>query len=212
MQEYTNIRGAIPGTRRYPARVNAVMSTKEKIKGTLVKLLEEFNADNLTVKMLLMEAQISKQTLYNNYYGIHEIVEEVITEYIGTAAARFRANYSWASAIQELLQELMLHKDVLVHLYFSKYRREMLLMIYRSLEPVVKEEVEDTAAIQGVVLSDRDIRFIVTFYMDILIGTAGRFIHRRMTDDPEYLAGRYGAMLTDNLPNSVVKIAELSSR
>ncbi len=51
--------------------------TKEKIKKTLLRLLEDHSADQLTVKMVCSEAGISKQTLYNHYLNLMDALEDV---------------------------------------------------------------------------------------------------------------------------------------
>ena len=46
------------------------MNARGRIKRTIFELLKTTPADQLAVKTLVLEANISKQTLYNNFYGI----------------------------------------------------------------------------------------------------------------------------------------------
>ena len=45
------------------------MNTKEIIKETILDLLDEHSADEITVKLICMESGLSKQTLYNHYHN-----------------------------------------------------------------------------------------------------------------------------------------------
>ena len=44
------------------------MTAKQKIKDTILDLLERYPADEITVKMISLESGYSKQPLYHNYY------------------------------------------------------------------------------------------------------------------------------------------------
>ena len=55
------------------------MTTKERIKTELLKLLDRYSADDLTLKLFCAESGISKQTLYNHYYCLMDAIEAAQT-------------------------------------------------------------------------------------------------------------------------------------
>ena len=62
------------------------MRARDKIKLTIIEFLKENPADQLTIKTLLMEANVSKQSLYNNFYGIQDAVCESVCDLFDEAA------------------------------------------------------------------------------------------------------------------------------
>ena len=161
-------------------------------------MLESQNADDLSVKSVCAEAGISKQTLYNNYYGILGAIEELVSDMMEEATAEYTDNHDWLDGLYAILRMLAERKNVFVHLYYSKYRDDMLKAIYMTLGPIVATGVQDCAAKSESDLNEYCEKIVVGFYMDIFMGVVGRFIHKKMTDDPKNVAEIYKTMLMDH--------------
>ena len=168
-------------------------------------MLESYPADDLSVKSVCAEACISKQTLYNNYYGILGAIEELVSDLMEEATDDYKNNHDWLEGLRSILHMLIERKNVFIHLYYSKYRDDMLKAIYMVLGPIVAHGVQDCAARSESELTDYSQKIVVGFYMDILMGVVGRFIHKRMTDDPDYVAAMYKTMLMDHDTKKVLK-------
>jgi hypothetical protein len=103
---------------------------------------------------------------------------------------------------------LVRNKDVFIHLYYSKYRDDVLKAIYMALGPIVAKGVQDCAAKSDAELTEYSEKIVVGFYMDICMGVFGRFIHKKMVDDPDYVAEVYRTLLLDHDTKKV--LADLS--
>ena len=103
--------------------------TKDRIKATILRLLEQMPADDLSVKMVVSEAKVSKQTLYNNYYGLLGAIEDMIQDLMTEAAEKSAGEDNWAEQIRAIMHMFAERKDVFIHLYFSKYRDDLMNLI-----------------------------------------------------------------------------------
>lgn len=178
---------------------------RDNIKETILRLLDSYNADELSVKVVCAEAGISKQTLYNNYYGILGAVEEAISDLLEEATADYTDNHDWLEGLRVIFEMLVKNKNIFTHLYFSKYREDMLKTIYMVLGPIVAHGVEVCAAKVETELNEYSQKIVVGFYMDICMGIIGRFIHKKMTEDPAYVAEIYKTLLMDHDTKKVLK-------
>lgn len=186
---------------------------RDKIKETLLRLLEKYPADDLSVKTVCSEACISKQTLYNNFYGILGAIEEIVGDLMEEATADYTDNHDWLDGLRAILEMIANRRNVFIHLYYSKYRDDMLKAIYMVLGPIVANGVQDCAARSDSELTEYSEKVVVGFYMDICMGVVGRFIHKKMTDNPVYVAEMYRMMLLDHDTKKVLKdVSELDRR
>ena len=99
-------------------------------------------------------------------------------------------------------------KNLFNHLYNSKYREDLLKIIYINLGPIVAAGVVDCAEKTDSEIDERTEKILTGFYMDICMGVFGRFIHKKMVDDPDYVAEVYRTLLLDHDTKKV--LADLS--
>ena len=183
------------------------MLAKDKIKTTLLRLLETHPADGLTVKMVCMEAQVSKQSLYNNYYGI-VATEDVIEDLISEATRDFCSTENWFTGILSVLRLFSERRSVINHLYNSKYQKDMLKAITRYISPIIEAGILDRANTCGVDISDEDKSIMTGLYTDVLIGLITRYLNNKMSEDPAYLVYIYSTILADSTAEAMAKIKQ----
>ena len=183
--------------------------SKTKMKKTLLRLLREMPADKITVDQFCEEADISRQTLYNNYYGIVAVMEELVSDMMKEAAGEYKSTIDWAAQIKAVMQMFTDNSAAIMHLYNSKYREDFLAVINTHVEPLLRHYVENCAAEQNIELDSFDKRIIVAFFMDIYAGVTRRFIRNNLADDPEYVVSRYAALLRGQATEAVKKFDAL---
>lgn len=184
------------------------MTAKNKIKTTLLRLLETYPADELTVKMICNEAQVSKQSLYNNYYGILAAVEDVIEDLINDAARDCRNTEKWFAGIHSVLQMFAERRNIINHLYNSKYKQDMLNAVSRCISPIIEAGILDQAHTYGVDIDDNDKAVISGLYTDVFIGLITRYLNNRMSQDPAYLVYIYRTILANSTAEAMAKIKQ----
>ena len=180
--------------------------TKAKIKKALYRLLETMPADKLTAQMVAEEAHVSKQSLYNNYYGLLGAIEELVHDLMADAAGEFSGKGSRYPQIKAIVEALVANKTVFKKLYSSKYREELLNVIKTDAEPYIKKFLEEQEEQAGIRLEDREMQLLVNLYMDIYTGGLNRFLDTNMTEDPLYLIDAYERILRGMGINSIEQI------
>ena len=129
------------------------MRARDRIKQKLLELLKTTPADQLAVKTLVMEAHISKQTLYNNFYGIQDAVCELVCDLFDEASEEYFGQENWMTGMKESLKMLDDHKDVMMHLWNSKWRYDILMgLIKRYMRERMEQDPEKLLTIYGAIL------------------------------------------------------------
>ena len=94
--------------------------TQEIICKALEELLQSSSMDKITVRMVCEKAGISRQALYNHYYSLIAVLEDMITRQMKQALGEQNANLTWESGFERILSCMREHKMMLLHVYRSK--------------------------------------------------------------------------------------------
>lgn len=182
-----------------------------KIKETVLDLLEVTPGDELTVQQVAEEAHISKQTLYNNYYGLVGAIEDTLNDIMSKAAAEYAGPYNWYYQTRALAEMMAERKNVFIHLYYSKYRDELLHVISSRAEPYMYKYMRYCEEKAGVRLNDNDRQVLIDFYMDVYMGGVSRYLSRKLEDDPDHLMSIYGVVLRGLSKAAILKLNQLTN-
>ncbi len=93
--------------------------TAAAIRDALTNILRRHSMDGITVKWICLEAGVSKQTFYNHYYGVGEVLEAICRDICAEAAGEGKAGEDGGTICRKILGAVCRHRDVLVHLYRS---------------------------------------------------------------------------------------------
>ena len=173
------------------------MRARDRIKLTLLELLKTTPADQLAVKTLVMETHISKQTLYNNFYGIQDAVCELVCDLFDGASEEYFGQENWMTGMKESLKMLDDHKDVMMHLWNSKWRYDILIALADHVHPIIITGINT---------------MIAGLYQDIFMGLIKRYMRKGMEQDPEKLLTIYGAILEKDTSYGLRRISELKEQ
>ena len=187
----------------------AGMRARDKIKRTIIKLLKENPADQLTIKTLLMEANVSKQSLYNNFYGIQDAVCESVCDLFDEAAEEYFGQEDWMTGMKEVLRMLNERRDIMMHLWNSKWRYEILNALSDHVYPIILNGLDECEERTGITVSHEDKKVVAGLYQDIVMGLFMRYMRDRMEQDPEDLIGVYEAILEKDTSHGFSRISAI---
>ena len=188
------------------------MRARERIKQKLLELLKTTPADQLAVKTLVLEAHISMQTLYKNFYGIQDAVCELVCDLFDEASEEYFGQENWMTGMKESLKMLDDHKDVMMHLWNSKWRYDILIALADHVLPIIINGINECEAQAGLTIPEEDKTMIAGLYQDIFMCLIKRYMRERMEQDPEKLLTIYGAILEKDTSYGLRRISELKEQ
>lgn len=186
-----------------------LMETKELIKATITRLLEEHSADEITVKMVCLESGISKQTLYNHYYCVMDAAEDAFRDLFSQFCSGCGDSFSMAEVVRCALQMLSSKRRIAMHLYNSSHRSEFIAMVRNSGSELISDMIDKCASEAGIEISFRDREFMLDFYMYIFMGITENFFRGRMRADPCAIAEKCDAMTRGHMLHSLKNMRDL---
>ena len=105
------------------------MNTKEIIKETILDLLDEHSADEITVKLICMESGLSKQTLYNHYHNWMDALADAYEGEFYGSVGDCDTYIDWVQGFYRVLNFLHTRKKAFLHIYNSSRREELIEII-----------------------------------------------------------------------------------
>ncbi len=187
------------------------MNARGRIKRTIFELLKTTPADQLAVKTLVLEANISKQTLYNNFYGILDAACEVVCDLFDEASEEYFDQENWMTGMKEALKMINEHRDIMMHLWNSKWRYDILQAIADHVYPIIVNGISECEENAGLSVSDENKKIISGLYLDIFMGLITRYMRERMEQDPEELLRIYDAILEKDTAYGLRRICSLDN-
>lgn len=182
--------------------------TQEIICKALEELLQSSSMDKITVRMVCEKAGISRQALYNHYYSLIAVLEDIITRQMKQALGEQNANLTWESGFERILSCMREHKMMLLHVYRSKSRNELLGIFERYGSTVVSHAIAQCASDMAINVSDQDLVYIMRMYVYVFIGVINRWMEYDMHLTPAYIASRCNAVMALSIRNALQRLSD----
>lgn len=111
--------------------------TKEKIKRTFLKLLEEQKLGNITVIDITRACGVNRNTFYYYFRNIPALIDEIMTDYIEKVIAKHPAPDSFGECLQAITLFIKQNRTIFIHIYRSLPRATFERYLWRLCQKFV---------------------------------------------------------------------------
>ena len=151
------------------------------IKETFLKLLEERPLSQITVKDIVAESGVNRNTFYYHYADLPTLIESIIIEQTETIISAHHTFESIESAILTALEFTLRHTRAVMHLYNSSNRDIFNQYFMQISEHVITEYFETLC--RDISISDQDKALLIHYHTCLAFGQAIDWIRKGMTTD-----------------------------
>ncbi len=175
--------------------------TQRAIAESLIKLLNERPLDKITIKDIVEDCGINRNTFYYHFEDIPSLVKQILNAEAEKVLLKQEAVVSWEEGFIEGAQFALQNKKVVYHIYNSVRREEVEKYLYHVAGDVMRQYVE--AAAVGSRAKEEDKKLIADFYKSALVGMTLDWLNSGMKYAPEPLIRRLGVMLKGNIEEAL---------
>lgn len=161
---------------------------KRVLASTLKEIAEKKSLSKITINDLTQACDVSRQTFYNNFKDIYDLVEWIYLKEVVTPIERGKIYDRWQDALTSIFQ------------YISE-NHVFVLNTYRSfgkgfLEKVLRQEIElflSNQVFKKIKVTKEEakqVEFSYSFYTYALVGVGLDWIEKQMPESVEELVGR----------------------
>ena len=118
--------------------------TKTAIMQSYVKLLDSTPFDRITVKDIVDDCGVNRNTFYYNFEDIYALVDELLSEEVARVLEKQRTCNSWQGGLYYGAEFVLKNKRAVYHLYHStkkdQLERYFKRVVYDAAAEVVKHD------------------------------------------------------------------------
>lgn len=178
--------------------------TQKAIAESLIKLLNEKPLDKITIKDIVEDCGINRNTFYYHFEDIPSLVKMILNRETQKVLLRQEEVVSWEEDFIRAAQFALQNKKVVYHIYNSVQREDAEKYLYDIAGDVMWHYVEAVAA--GSRAKEEDKRLIADFYKSALVGMTLDWLNNGMKYSPEPLIRRLGIMLKGNIEEALKRV------
>lgn len=180
--------------------------TKTAIMQSFMKLLNTKAFEAITVKDIVDDCGINRNTFYYNFADIYALVDEILQEEINKIVQLHNPYHSWREGLLAAADFALQNKKAIFHLHHSVKRAELDKYLQRVIYNVIADFVENES--QGIAISPEEQTLIAEFYSFALVGLLTKWIDHDMKEDFMAMIDRTGVLLDSNVKHAIQTIAE----
>lgn len=174
--------------------------TQKFIMSTFMQLLEGESLDKITVRDIVEECEINRNTFYYHYSDIYDLLDDVFrVETEKFMSEDVDENTTFGEEYERAARFVLKYKKAILHIYDSK-KRDVLqnyleTLAFSFISRFVKKEAD------GYGIPDEDIDYITGFYTHAIVGNTLGWIKRKLPSGQEKFiartAGTFNATVKD---------------
>lgn len=176
--------------------------TKKAIIRTFLDLLNKRSLDKITVKDIVAECGINRNTFYYYYKDIYDLIEDILRTEIQSVRSSMGDGTSFYEELHTGVNLILENKAAFTHLYHSK-NREFIEKYLNEVTDVFLQKYVKKRAFELSITGERDIRFLYVWYRFSIIGVIINWLQTDNGSDPETfirkVADVYESTITDAL-------------
>lgn len=167
--------------------------TEKALADSLIKLLNQYPFEKITVKELVEDCGINRNTFYYHYHDIYALLDDVINQEIMRVKEDNSHYDSWEDEFLYAASFALKNKKALYHIYNSMSRRQIDRYLYGVTGKVMLDYIRSKA--NGHNISEDDLIFIAEFYKCACVGIVLQWLDNNMKTDAEYIIQKFGTLL-----------------
>ena len=156
------------------------MTTKDMLAEALKELLTRRSLDKITVKDIVENCGVNRQTFYYHFHDIYDLMEWILRN----AADRLmheQMDYSdWTVGVQTLMRYLQQERVLVLNVYHSVSHEVVADHLKKLLRPYILRIIQTQARELTPPAAEEDVDFLTEIYTITAAGILMEWIGRRM--------------------------------
>lgn len=172
-------------------------TTQKALAASLKKLLEKTTLGKITVKEIVEECGVNRQTFYYHFQDISALLEWIYSTETTEAIANNKTYATWQQGFLETFRYIKQNQAWVVNSYHSLSREHLERYLYNVVYKLMIDVVNEQA--QGMHVSEKDKTFIANFYKYAFVGLMLEWIRTGMKEQPEDIVDQLSKLITGDI-------------
>lgn len=183
--------------------------TKQAIKKSFIKLLNQKQVNQITVKDIVEDCGINRNSFYYHYSDMPSMIEEIVLDEINEFIRRYPTIDSLEECLNATISFVLENKRAAVHLYHSSNRDLFEQYLWKVSEHAVNTYISTACATYHIEEYDRSV--IVRLYTWECFGASIDLLSRGMKDDIQAVFSRIAQLRKGVLEETIQRSNKLQN-
>lgn len=155
--------------------------TKKAIEASFLKLLTERPLSQITVKDIVADCGINRNTFYYHFEDIPKLIEDMVEEDAEAIIRAYPTIEKFEDCLGAVLDTALSKKRAVLHIYHSASRDIYELYLWKVCDHVIN--VYLATALNGRKIKDEDLRVIQKYLSSLAFGIISNWLKDGMPDN-----------------------------
>lgn len=155
--------------------------TKLAIREAFLKLLNERPLSQITVKDIVSECGVNRNTFYYYFEDIPKLIEEIFTEDLETIIMKYPTVEKIEDCLDAVIDSALSKKKAVLHIYNSVNRELYEQYLWQVCDHVIGTYI--TTVLNGRTISEKDLGVIKKYLESVGFGIVSNWLRSGMNDD-----------------------------
>ena len=162
--------------------------TKQHIKETFLKLLNDMPLSEISVKMIVENCGINRKSFYYHYQDIPALLEEVIAENTGELIEECLSFDSIEKCLYKITDNLLEHKKTVLHIYRSVSRDTYERELSKICDYIIRRGMDKILC--GRKIDETEKEIVIALYSSECFGILIQWLLKGMDENIKLYIGR----------------------
>ncbi|MBW4084069.1 TetR-like C-terminal domain-containing protein [Paenibacillus sp. S150] len=175
--------------------------TKKALARSLKALMEHVPLNKISVKHLVDDCGLNRQTFYYHFQDIYELLGWVYQTEALESIAQYRSYNTWTDGFYRIFCYIGANRAFCCNTLDSLGRTHLDAYLYDVTNDLIMGVIQELAGEMEV--SDGDKRFIANFYTLAFTGLVIQWMRDGMKEEPKAVIGKLGVLIEGNFARAL---------
>ena len=175
--------------------------TKRALAASLIKLLSQKPLDKVTVKDIIEDCGVNRQTFYYHFKDIYDLVDWIFLEMASEFLEGKETYDTWQQGFTQILYGVPRNRRLIMNAYNSLSREQVERFLYALTYDLLLGVVEEEAV--DVPIREEDKKFIIDFYKYAFVGFMIDWIKKGMKEQPEAFIEKLSVLIKGDIKRAL---------
>lgn len=179
--------------------------TKRALAASFIKLLSQQSLNKITVKDIVEDAQVNRQTFYYHFHDIYDLIRWIFEKESEAAAASGENPDDWGCVLRNVLEAMVRERPLVLNIIHSLNREHLEQYISEIIDTMIWTKLEQLG--EGLQCTEADKKFIADFYKYAFLGILMDWVCRGMREEPQIISEHLMRLLDGELRRALEKFS-----
>ncbi len=180
-------------------------TTKRILADSLKRLLSKKTLDKITVKEIVENCNVNRQTFYYNFQDVYDLMEWIFQDDLETVLENKKSFENWQDGVKVIFDYMSENKNFILNAFHSLSRPALERYLKKCFRPDIESIVH--SQIYDLHITEEDKNFIIDVYVMALIGIVFVWLDNNMDSEYSKQLVRFKKLITGSMKYIIDKFA-----